>query len=146
VVISSDFVLDASVTIPWIFRDEKCALADEAWKALVSNTGVAHVPGIWAMEVVNVALLGPKKSDRPKPSKSDRELFFSVVRRMPLRFHHQGLELFLDQAIPLMAMHKKLTSYDAAYVLLAKRIGLPLVTRDELMEKVAISQGVEVLR
>lgn len=145
-VIAREFVLDASVTIPWIFRDEKCRLADEAWTALVSEDAIAHVPGLWSLEIVNVTLLGPKKSDRPKPSKADIALYFEVLGKMPLRFHHQGLEVFINEAAPLMQKHKKLTAYDAAYLLLAKRMELPLVTRDEVMEKVAISEGVEVMR
>lgn len=145
-VVAGEFVLDASVTIPWIFQDEKCELADRTWNLLVSEAGVAHVPGIWVMEVINVPLLGPKKSERPKPAKHDRDLYFAVLRKMPLRVHYQGLEPFLDHAVPLMEKYRKLTCYDAAYVLLAKRTGLPLVTRDGLMEEVALAEGVEVLK
>lgn len=145
-VVASEYVLDASMTLPWIFRDEKSLFADEAWSALVAESAVAHVPALWSMEVVNIALRGPKGVDRPKPTKADVDLFFSVIRRMPLRFHHQGLELFLDQASPLMTKHRKLSCYDAAYVLLAKRIGLPLATRDGYMEKVALAEGVEVFK
>jgi predicted nucleic acid-binding protein len=132
--------------MPWIFRDEKSKLADKAWGGLIAESAVAHVPGLWSMEVINMALHGPKDKERPKPSKADLDVFFAVVRRMPLRVHHQGLELFLDEAVPLIARFKKLTCYDAAYVLLAKRIGLPLATGDEYMEKVAIAEGVEVLK
>lgn len=145
-VVAREFVLDASVTIPWIFRDEKCSMADEAWAALVSEEAIAHVPGLWSLEIVNVTLLGPKKSDRPKPSKADVVLYFDVLEKMPIRFHHQGLEVFVNEATALMHKHKKLTAYDSAYVLLAKRMGLPLLTRDDVMEKVAIAEGVEVMR
>lgn len=145
-VVKAEYVLDASMTLPWIFRDEKNRFADEAWRALVSDEAIAHVPGLWSLEVVNMALHGPKGEDRPKPSRADLDLFFAVIRRMPLRLHHQGLELFTDQAAALIAKHKKLTCYDAAYVLLAKRIGKPLATRDGYMEKVAFSEGIEVLK
>ena len=143
--IASEFILDASVTVPWVFRDEKCAVADRAWNALVDGPAVAHVPGIWAMEVVNVPLLGPKRSDRPKPAKADVDMFFTILRKLPVRVHYQSLELFLDQAVPLMRRYTKLTCYDAAYVLLAKGKRLPLVTNDALMAKVAASEGVEVI-
>jgi predicted nucleic acid-binding protein len=136
------------MTLPWIFRDEKSEFADEAWKDLVAEAAIAHVPGLWSMEVVQIALHGPKSirgQERPKPSKADLELFFAVLRRMPLRCHHQGFEVFLDQAVPLIGKYKKLSSYDAAYVVLARRLNLPLATRDEYMEKVATAEGIEVL-
>ncbi len=41
-------------------------------------------------------------------------------------------------------MHQ-LTSYDVAYLDLAKRLSLPLATRDSDLEKAAVSEGVEVL-
>jgi predicted nucleic acid-binding protein len=146
VVVAGEFVLDASVTIPWIFRDEKCGLADRTWNVLVSEAGVAHIPGIWVMEVINVPLLGPKDRKRPKPTKQDRDLYFAVLRKLPLRVHYQGLEPLLDYVVPLMEKYKDLTCYDAAYVLLAKRTGLPLVTRDGVMEGVAVAEGVKVLK
>ncbi len=97
------------------------------------------------METVNVPLLGPKRSDRPKPARADVDMFFSILRKLPVRVHYQSLDLFLDQAVPLMRQYAKLTCYDAAYVLLAKGMQLPLVTNDDLMAKVAAGEGVEVI-
>ena len=143
-VVSAEFVLDTSFSMPWLFENEKNPLSDEAWERLVAETAIAHVPGIWAMEIVNVAVRGPR-NDAPKPSAEKVEGFFAVIRRMPLRFHYQGLELFIDQATPLMVKHG-LTSYDSAYLLLAKKLGHPLATRDKKIRAAAVAEGVEVMK
>ena len=44
----------------------------------------------------------------------------------------------------LATMHQ-LTSYDVAYLDLAKRLSPPLATRDSDLEKAAASEGIEVL-
>jgi predicted nucleic acid-binding protein len=44
----------------------------------------------------------------------------------------------------LATLHQ-LTSYDVAYLDLAKRLALPLATRDGDLEKAAVSEGIEVL-
>ena len=41
-----------------------------------------------------------------------------------------------------LARKRKLTVYDAAYLELAKREGLPLATLDRALEKAAIAEGV----
>ena len=95
------------------------------------------------MEITNVSVRGPRKG-KPKPSKRDLDMFFAVLRKMPLRVHHQGLDLFLDQAVPLMVKYK-LTSYDTAFLMLAKSMGLPLATNDGKMRDAAIAEGIEVV-
>lgn len=137
-----EFVIDASFAIPWIFRDEANALSDGAWKKLIEKTVTAHVPALWGMEMVNVSLRGPREG-KPKPTEKDVAAFFSVLSKMPLRVHHQGLEAFLEQAPELMRKHK-LTAYDSAYLMLALSSGLPLATRDKRMKKAAKNEGVEI--
>ena len=135
--------MDTSFAIPWIFADEVNPLSDEAWRELVARKVSAHVPGLWPMEVVNVTLRGPR-NQKPKPSEKDIEAFFAVVRRMPLRVHFQGLDVFVEEAVPLMRKYK-LTAYDTAYLLLAKSMKLPLASCDDRMRKAAASEGIEVL-
>lgn len=142
-VVAVEFVMDASFAISWVFRDEANQLSDEAWGKLVKQSATAHVPGIWAMEIVNVTLRGPREG-KTRPSDSDVAAFFSVLRKMPLRFHFQGLELYLDQAAPVMKKYG-LTSYDASYLLLAKKLGLPLASNDKRMRKAAKAEGIEVV-
>lgn len=142
-VVAAEFVMDASFTLPWIFKDEVNPLSDEAWKRLIEKTSTAHVPGLWALEIVNVAIRGPRNSET-KPSKADIDEFFAIVRRMPVRVHHQGLEVLLERA-PLLMRRHKLTAYDSSYLMLALANGVPLATRDKNLRKAALAEGVEVI-
>lgn len=136
--------MDASFAIPWVFRDEANPVSDDAWKHLIARAATAHVPGLWPMEMVNVTLRGARKA-KVKPLAKDVEEFFAILRRLPLKVHHQGVELFLERAPPLMRKHG-LTAYDSAYLMLALSSGLPLATLDERMEKAARAEGLEILK
>lgn len=138
--IAAEFVLDASFAIPWIFRDEANPLSDKAWKKLIAENVTAHVPGLWPIEMVNVALRGPR-GKIGKLSEEDVAEFFTVVRSMPLRVHHQSLESLLDRAPALMQKHG-LTAYDSSYLMLAMGTGFPLATRDKALQQAALAEGV----
>ena len=47
-----------------------------------------------------------------------------------------------DDALMSLARERNLTVYDAAYLELAMREGLPLATLDRALEKAAIAEGV----
>ena len=55
----TDFVLDASVTLSWCFKDEASAAADRLLDRL--ETESAAVPAIWHLEVANVLALGERR-------------------------------------------------------------------------------------
>ena len=57
---STDFVLDCSVTLPWFFADEYSSVAQRASDALSSGTR-AWVPSLWHLEVVNCLLMAQHK-------------------------------------------------------------------------------------
>ena len=45
-----------------------------------------------------------------------------------------------------LANSHELTAYDVAYLDLAKRLSLPLATRDHNLKKAALAEAIEVLR
>ncbi len=47
-----------------------------------------------------------------------------------------------DAGLMALARKRRLTVYDAAYLELAKREGLPLATLDRELEKAAVAEGV----
>lgn len=47
--------------------------------------------------------------------------------------------------LSLLASRYQLTSYDTAYLDLAKRLNLPLATLDEDLRKAALTEGINVL-
>ena len=134
--------MDASFTIPWVFRDEANALSDEAWRVLFNKVSTGHVPALWFYEMVNVTVRGSREG--PQVSREDLSDFFGVLRLMPLKVHHQTSTTTLEVVPRLMRQHD-LTSYDSAYLALALERGLPLATRDKALKKAARKEGVELL-
>ena len=61
-----------------------------------------------------------------------------AIENLPLRI----VPLPGDDAVMSLARERNLTVYDAAYLELAKREGLPLATLDRALEKAALAEGV----
>jgi predicted nucleic acid-binding protein len=135
----SALVLDASVSLAWFFDDQA---SDEAFNVLsqVAEQG-AIVPSHWALEVANALLLAIR-TDRTTSAKRDE--FLRLLDDAPIemdvlihsRAGHETLELALEHG---------LTSYDAAYLELARRRDLPLATRVRRLAKAARASGVTTI-
>ena len=135
------FVLDTSVTMRWVSETEKIEdqeYADRVLKTLIDSE--ALVPNLWHLEVVNVAL-GMER--RKELSTADVERFLAQLENLPIYVD----PLTSNEAfgrITTLARSYKLTSYDAAYLELSIRQGLPLATLDKGLKKAARSAGVEI--
>jgi predicted nucleic acid-binding protein len=130
------FVLDCSVAMAWCFEDEADVLADAALRALADHE--ARVPGLWPLEVANVLALAER---RGRLSGTDLGLFLARLGRLPIRVDAATAEHALGESLTLARTHR-LTAYDAAYLELALREGLPLVTLDSALREAAERAGV----
>ena len=114
------FVIDASATLPWCFADE----ATEATNALLTRlrTGdEAIVPAHWPVEVANALLIAA----RPRRiSSEDVYQFLEDLEVLPIRVDATTKNLVRVGVFPLAEQYE-LTVYDAAYLELAIREGLP---------------------
>jgi len=125
------FVLDCSVTMAWCFEDESNNYTDSILENLNSSTAV--VPNIWPLEVANVLLLA-RKSKRITDVQSAS--FIDALSLLPI---------IIDSSTLSRAMHSifalgdkvDLTIYDAAYLELAIREEIPLLTLDNKLIKAA---------
>ena len=131
------FVIDASVALAWCFEDEANLFADQVLERLANTAGVA--PLIWPLEVGN-ALIGAER--RGRLSQAERERFMGLLRQLPIRIEPASLDQMFAEIIAL-ARNQNLSTYDAAYLELAMRSGLPLVTLDEALQRAAIRCGVK---
>jgi predicted nucleic acid-binding protein len=132
------FVLDASVTLAWCFEDEASPYAEAVLEKLAP--GAAVVPSIWPLEVAN-ALLVAERRKRLTRAKVTR--FLQVLRSLPIVVDSEGGARALDTVLDLARAHG-LSVYDAGYLELALRDGLPLATLDERLKRAARQAGVEV--
>ena len=134
------FVLDCSVAISWCLPDENNGYADTTLTLLQSNisTVEAIVPGIWSLEVANT-LLTSERRQRMTPAQV--QIAVSAI---------ESLAIVVDQVTAETALHAtlalgrdyNLAAYDAAYLELAIRRGLPMATNDTRLARAARECGV----
>lgn len=132
------FVLDCSVTMAWCFDDE----ADPRVTALVRSIpdATVHVPCLWALEVANVLLVGER---RGRLTEAKASVFLCRLEQMPIQ-QEPTADVETAGRILTIAREHDLSAYDAAYLELAMRLGLPLATLDERLRRAADAAGVEL--
>lgn len=130
-------MLDASVALSWAFEDEAEEYADAVLEGL-SGSG-AVVPDLWGYEVVNALLAGERRR-RIMPAESAR--FLTLLRDLPIEVEEMTFSELSDLAS--LAREYGLSAYDAAYLGVAVRRGIPLATRDCSLREAARTSGVMV--
>lgn len=133
------FVLDASVTLGWCFRDEANAYAHRVLRRLQDDSAV--VPAIWLLEGANGLLLAER---RGRLSVADVVQVRGAIAALPIAWEDLTLEQALGPVLDLARAHQ-LSAYDAAYLELAMRAGLPLATQDDALRAAAAKVGVPLL-
>lgn len=134
------FVLDNSVVMRWLLRDggeERLAYASKVLEMLALQEGEAVVPGIWALEAANVIVIAQAKA---LVTEARATAFFGLLYDMRLRVDLRTAERALGETLQL-ARRFKLSSYDAAYLELALREGLPLATLDADLREAMLQTG-----
>lgn len=136
---SVEFVLDASVTLTWCFRDE----ATPATQALLLRLleGQAVVPALYFVELTNTLATAERKGRITTDHVNE---FVAELATLRLVVDEQHGILSLASLMPICRMHK-LTAYDAVYLDLAMRRRLPLATLDTDLRAAARREAVEVL-
>lgn len=133
------FVLDASVALAWHFEDEASAYADRALERLREDDAV--VPAIWPLEIANGLLAAER---RGRLSAADVAQAHGLLSDLPIGVNALTLQVALGPVLDL-ARAQGLSTYDAAYLELAMREGLPLATEDEALRAAARRVGVPLL-
>jgi predicted nucleic acid-binding protein len=136
------FVVDASVALAWCFEDEKTSWSEEFLERLRRGDRI-NVPGHWAAEVANALLMGVRRK-RIHPQQPQQ--LWDQLARLPID-PEPALTVTPVRGKAVLALAEKhdLTAYDAAYLELAHRYGLPLATLDGDLRKAAQAEGVPLL-
>ena len=133
-------VPDASATLTWCFEDEATPWTD-ALLAKLRAGDEAIVPAHWPAEVANALLIAVR---RGRISREKANRFFLDLRALPIRIDSESGETVFDQVFKLAEQYR-LTIYDAGYLELAIREGLPLATLDNDLRKAARASGVPLV-
>ena len=131
------FVADASATLPWCFEEE----ATPATEALLERLRAgepAVVPAHWSTEVMNGLIMAVRRGriDLERVARFARDL-----AALPISIEPAYVPATWDAVIRVATRHQ-LTVYDAAYLELAERTGLPLATLDGDLRKAALAASV----
>jgi len=138
----SDFVVDAQTTLAWCFEDEISARTDALLDELAAGSN-AHVPTLWAYEVANV-LLCAERQRKPRATAAKSEAFLRRLAALPIQVDPESTRRAHGRTVALARQHQ-LTAYDAAYLELALRLGLPLATSDKALTTASKAAGVKLL-
>ena len=133
------FVLDNSVAVVWGFEDKDSAYADKTLELL--DTDGALAPAIWPLEVANAILTGER---RGRLSVADTARFLELLGGLPITVEDIALAGTLGTVLDVGRTYG-LTSYDASYLELAMRRGLPLATLDGRLADAAGRAGVKLV-
>ena len=119
---SNDFVIDNSVVMAWCFKDETRQYADYILDSLEDASG--FVPSIWPLEVCNVLLVAERKK---RIGEAGSTRFIALLAELPIIVEQESPERMIKEVFTLARTHK-LSSYNALYLDLAMRKGLPIAT------------------
>ena len=133
------FVLDASITLAWCFVDESSEMADRVLAQLEGEEAIA--PAIWPLEVAN----GLRTAERRgRLDLADLVQVRELLTALPVEVEGVPLDAALGEVSEL-ARQLDLTAYDASYLALAARRGLPLATADDRLRRACAQAGVELV-
>ena len=134
------FVIDASATLPWRFEDEATPWT-EALLDRVQGGEEVRVPAHWPLEVANTLLMARR---RGRVTANQISEFIEDLGGLPIRIEPPSDPAQWPTILSLAERHR-LTVYDAAYLELVQRTGLPLATLDGDLRKAAQAEGVPLV-
>ncbi|MBT8402597.1 MAG: type II toxin-antitoxin system VapC family toxin [Gemmatimonadetes bacterium] len=131
-------VLDASVALSWAFDDEGGEYGTAVLQRLRSAEAV--VPTLWPLEVANALAVGER---RGRLTAAESARYARLLLSLPISMEPAERSGSLESTLRL-ARNRGLSAYDACYLDLAIRYGLPLATLDGTLRSAAEAEGVEV--
>ena len=134
------FVLDNSVTMRWFFGDGKpkeLAYASNVLDAMKQDN--ALVPVTWGLEVANVIARAEAKG---LVTEARSGSFLEMLEGVDIDVDAATFAHALSSTLEL-ARRYKLSAYDASYLELSLRLGIPLATLDEDLLKAAKKAGIK---
>jgi predicted nucleic acid-binding protein len=136
---SENFVVDNSVVMTWCFNDKANKYSDAILDSL--NTSTAFVPSIWPLEVGNILLVAER---RKRLREADSIRFIALIAELPIVIEQEQPERMMKDILALARKHK-ISTYDASYLDLAMRKGIPIASLDKDLRKAARRSRVAIL-
>lgn len=128
-------VIDSSISIAWCFPDEQDDYSQAVLDALASTQAV--VPYLWHLEVANTLLVGER---RKRSTQANTVAWLGFLAALPIAVDEETKLHAFGGTLNLARDHN-LSAYEAAYLELAMRRGLPLATLDDKLKGAAAAVG-----
>lgn len=132
------FVLDNSVVTGWYLPDQATAYTQAMATRLEADRAI--VPALWQLEFANVLKTA---CTRGTLSLDAARQIVDTVAMLPIEID-SGVAPRPRQLLEL-AMRYSLSSYDAAYLELAMRNGLPIASQDRRLREASLQAGIGLL-
>jgi len=134
----SVFVLDASYTLTWCFRDRATPATDAQLQRMESRADSAVVPWVWQIEVGNAIGKAVTKGKVPLPRALE---IWDELLLLPIRPVAMGNIPELMQ----LAVKHNLSLYDTCYLQAAIMSKIPLASNDKKLIAAAEANGLTIL-
>lgn len=128
--------IDSSIAIAWCFPDEQDDYSQSVLDALANKQ--AFVPYLWHLEIANTLLVGER---RKRSTQANTVAWLGFLASLPISVDEETRFQAFGNTISLAREHA-LSAYDAAYLELAMRRGVPLATLDDKLKAAALAVGV----
>ncbi len=129
--------MDASVTAAWFLGKQGTNYSNAVLTAVESGAKI-FVPAIWPLEILNTLLIAER---RRLITESDVRKSIGKLIELSIQIDYGAKTLPFDD-VEYVARRFGRSAYDASYLELAMRKGLPLATKDEALRGAAVAAGV----
>ncbi len=132
-------IIDSSATLAWIYADEITIPITQVFDRVIN--GNAFVPALWRLEVANSLQMSIR---RRRIDAAFRDAALGDLAMLNITTD-PDTDVFAWSTTLQLASAYRLTVYDAAYLELALRRGLPLATLDRELRAAGDAMGVTLL-
>ena len=121
-----DCVVDVSYSAGWFQPSQGHEAGTRLLKAYLGGEVTVICPSIWSHEVLNLLLTATR---RKTLSESQADAGLELLNALEIRIEEDPSEI-INRRLYRLARQFALSAYDAAYLELADRLHVPLLTRD----------------
>ncbi len=123
------FVADNSVIIGWFSRNQATPYTDRFYRRLEKDEVL--VPSVWPYEFANALAVLERRRIVP------RALVDEIIVKAARLVNRIDSPPAVPGVLLALARQHHLSAYDAAYLELARRLGIPLAAKDSALAKAA---------
>lgn len=128
------FVVDTSAVIAWFIKDQATARTNRLRER--ARREALHAPAVLPLEIVN-AVWQLQKRRRLSAHQADE--IVAKATRLKINIHAAAVPM---RSLLGVARDHDLAAYDASFIELAQRLGMPLAAKDEMLLAAARRAGV----